>query len=98
MPRLIDANKLDEIRDIINYADYPMNYIDKAPTVDAQPVIHAKWEKEMTIYGWDGCSYQCSKCGRSVHIDTVMEDINIDYPYCHCGAKMDKEIKDGKVD
>ncbi len=47
------------------------------------------WIKEESIYGWDGKSYQCSVCGRSIHLDTAVEDLE-DYPYCHCGAKMVK--------
>lgn len=47
------------------------------------------WIKEETIYGWDNKSYQCSVCGRSIHLDTLVEDLD-DYPYCHCGAKMVK--------
>jgi hypothetical protein len=46
-----------------------------------------KWIKEMSLLGWDGCSYQCSECGRSIHLDTEVEDL-IDYPYCHCGVEM----------
>jgi hypothetical protein len=46
-----------------------------------------KWIKEMSWLGWDGCSYQCSECGRSIHLDTEVEDL-IDYPYCHCGVEM----------
>ena len=45
------------------------------------------WIKEETPYGWDGHSYQCSVCGRSIHLDTFFEDLT-DYPYCHCGVKM----------
>lgn len=48
------------------------------------------WTKEETIYGWDKKSYQCSCCGRSIHLDTVMESLD-DYPYCHCGAEMEME-------
>jgi len=51
------------------------------------------WIKEETIYGWDGKSYQCSCCGRSIHLDTVMEDLD-DYLYCHCGAKMESGGKE----
>ena len=32
-------------------------------------------------------TYHCSVCGRILHKDRV-EDICVDYPYCHCGAKM----------
>lgn len=49
--------------------------------------IKGHWIKEKSIFGWDGHSYQCSECGRSIHLDTEMEDLE-DYPYCHCGAKM----------
>lgn len=52
------------------------------------------WIKEESPYGWDGHSYQCSECGRSIHLDTIMEDLE-DYPYCHCGAYM-REVEDGK--
>ena len=53
-----------------------------------------KWIKEENTLGWDGHSYQCSVCGRSIHLDTEVEDLE-DYPYCHCGAEM--EIgEDGK--
>lgn len=31
--------------------------------------------------------YHCSECGRTVKED-CMEDIQLDYPFCHCGAKM----------
>lgn len=49
--------------------------------------IKGHWVKEESPFGWDGHSYQCSECGRSIHLDTEMEDLE-DYPYCHCGADM----------
>lgn len=62
-----------------------------------EPTTEAHWIKEETPHGWDGNSYQCSKCGRSIHIDPMIEDITIDYPYCHCGAKMNNtSIEDEK--
>lgn len=45
------------------------------------------WIKEKSRYGWDGKSYVCSECGRSIHLDSDVEDLR-DYPYCHCGAQM----------
>lgn len=35
--------------------------------------------------------YKCSECGRTVKDDTGY-DVTKDYPYCHCGAKM-QEVK-----
>lgn len=52
-----------------------------------------RWIKEESILGWDGYSYQCSNCGRIIHLDTVIEDLS-DYPYCHCGAKMNGGSED----
>lgn len=53
-----------------------------------------RWIKEESILGWDGYSYQCSNCGRSIHLDTVIEDLS-NYPYCHCGAEMSGGKEDG---
>lgn len=33
-------------------------------------------------------SYKCSECGRTVRDDTGY-DVCKDYPYCHCGARME---------
>ena len=45
------------------------------------------WIKEEFVGDWDGRSYVCPECGRSIQIDLGFESLN-DYPYCHCGAKM----------
>ena len=37
-------------------------------------------------------SYECSECGRIVRDDTGY-DVYTGYPYCHCGAKMNKETE-----
>lgn len=68
--------------------------IDNAIILPANKRRTAKWIKEKSVYGWDGHSYQCSECGRSIHLDTELEDLS-DYPYCHCGCEM--EVKDGKA-
>lgn len=66
--------------------DFLINYIEQLPPVTPQPKI-GHWIKEKSVHGWDGNSYQCSECGRSIHIDSEVEDLS-DYPYCHCGSKM----------
>lgn len=65
------------------------NKIKNLPPVTPQPKM-GHWRKEKSIHGWDGYSYQCSVCGRSIHLDIEVEDLE-DYPYCHCGAKMGSE-------
>lgn len=54
-----------------------------APTLDVKPVIRGKWLSVSNATS----IYSCSKCGRIVEKDPV-EDLQIDYPYCHCGADM----------
>lgn len=50
-----------------------------APTVDAQPVMHGRWEAGYLIH-----KYGCSCCG--ARQDMIS-------PYCpNCGAKMDQEV------
>ncbi len=85
-------------RQIINWVesdDYGKSLFDLHKRIDTLPIITSKpkeghWIKEKSLYGWDGKSYQCSVCSRSIHIDPEVEDLN-DYPYCHCGAIMKSE-------
>lgn len=69
-----------------------MDKVRELPRVTPQESKTGHWIKEESICGWDGRSYQCSECGRSIHLDTEVEDLE-DYPYCHCGAKM-QEVKE----
>ena len=69
-----------------------LGLIEKAPTVDATPVVHARWiyEKE-TLATSSG--YCCSACRRPRWISP---DVPEAFKYCpKCGAKMDGERKDG---
>lgn len=99
---MIDADKL--ARRIAGHSDYHGDSIlcaiycmaeGQATNTPIKPIKRrkrktAKWIKETSVYGWDGHSYQCSECGRSIHLDTEMEDLS-DYPYCHCGCEMEDE-------
>ncbi len=56
--------------------------IDEAPTIEAEPVKHGKWEIKQC--GWSDYDCMCSVCGAS-----GTPDCN----YCHeCGAKMDGDV------
>lgn len=59
--------------------------INNAPTIEAEPVRHGRWEavtesvwnlQTPVLQGW-----RCSLCGRE---EPQKE------PYCHCGAKMEE--------
>jgi DNA-directed RNA polymerase subunit RPC12/RpoP len=56
----------------------------RAKTVDAAPVVHARWED-------DHMDYKCSACGTSFHDDMFWIQGDCIAPkYCpNCGAKMD---------
>lgn len=85
--RLIDADELEYrkcsfkggvIEDILYKKD-----IKRAATVDAQPVIHAKWE-QVKYPDYMICYFKCSKCGKT--------GAAVRFKYCpNCGAKMDGE-------
>lgn len=83
--RLIDADKL-----LIALPSPEMRVtkqlIEEAPTIDAEPVKHGHW---IIIDDVEKFLAKCSECGR-------VEDTRLieNYPYCHCGAKMD--LKDGE--
>ena len=94
MPRYIDALEIRytyrPVGGDIAYKDE----IEALPTADVTPVIHAHWiYKGDSHYGLnDWCHrFECSVCGREVKLHTK-KDI-AEFPYCHCGAKMDEENK-----
>lgn len=66
--------------------------IRNAPTVDAVPVVHGRWEYGENESGYDG--YYCSKCFGHVRWYGKASEQSINfiekYNYCpFCGARMD---------
>lgn len=57
------------------------------PTADVEEIRHAKWiykgHHEMM-----GHAFQCSVCERWMFANSTKHVIG-EYPYCHCGAKME---------
>lgn len=60
--------------------------VHKAAAADVAPVIRGSWN----LLRHDKFSdvYQCSECGRKVSL-THGRDVLEQFPYCHCGAKME---------
>ena len=83
--RPIDADALNIDREHFDtYADYShaFDMIDNAPTIDAVPVRHGKWEMKPDPFGFFHDIPVCSECGRT----TKMREKTL---YCpHCGARM----------
>lgn len=89
--RLIDADALGVGKANIDVFEHPayadgwntlIDIIEKAPTVEAEPVRHGHWEY------WAGSLVKCSVCGYE-YTDWLVCD-----NYCgNCGAKMDEETE-----
>lgn len=102
MGRLIDADRLKDIleygmlcnvpNDAVNTEEEKLNdwvqeVVDKAPTVETIPVIHAYWIKRF---------YNCYECSNCHNLINMLERKT---NYCKdCGAKMDLENENGKID
>ena len=83
--------------------------IDKLEQVDTAPVVNGNWNircethRDYSTGEVDEDFYlECSVCNRKVW-DVSQDDVLLgrygkicsDYPYCHCGAKMDLEVTNG---
>lgn len=93
MSRYIDAELImfKEMYDIGNYLARK-EQIDDIPTADVAPVVHARWDSVGFDRFWNKFIFGCTRCQRRVKV-SKREDLK-DFPYCHCGARMDKEVKD----
>lgn len=66
----------------------PIAKIECAPAADVVPVVYGRWLCGQTV-AWH-TRYSCSVCGRSIEICVEDKKDGLhQYPYCHCGAKMD---------
>ena len=103
MGRLIDADALkewvDEFVSVYKKSDKKeiRDYIECAPTIDAEPVRLGKWiVKENHGTGWYRIT--CSECGEDVTSTApcigYMPIIKVLWDYCpDCGARMDGDEK-----
>ena len=95
MTRYIDINNINlrgiavfdqDFEALIPLSDVRMA-LQTTPTADVQEVRHGKW-----IYcghhEFHGHVFECSVCGRYLFANSK-EDVYVEYPYCHCGAKME---------
>lgn len=105
MPRLIDADALlssFDVRKVVEYdesgcgMDYkavPVEAIENASTIDAEPVQHGRWIDMQEDDATEGM-WRCSACGSDQYFD-IMTPVECGAYYCpNCGAKMDVEVQD----
>ena len=78
--RLIDADAL--VRKYPWFVSRSMKFnLDLAHTIDAVPVVHARWQE-----------HHCTNCWAKCVTAKTPQDfvINVETPFCpHCGARMD---------
>ena len=88
-----------EINKSGKYTDYECGlddayaYANDMELANVEPARHARWVPVTNAIHCDNeawVQYQCSDCGRVIWVDHNAESLS-DYPYCHCGAKMDEE-------
>ena len=76
------------------WVDDAICLIEDATTADVAPVRHGRWL--LITAGYRNFGWCCSECGRSVSINCDEElrqsMLEKEYPFCHCGAKMDGGI------
>jgi hypothetical protein len=84
--RLIDADALKmAFEEDGHLSGYIEEYIDDAPSVDAVPVVHARWVHEQRYGDSGGWVWRCTACRRE-----SITPIIFAMKYCNaCGAKMD---------
>ncbi len=101
--RLIDADALlsgfdvrkvteyDESGCGVDYKAVPVDVIENAPTIDAEPVRHGRWIDMQDGDATEGM-WRCSVCGSDGYFDILTPEEAGCY-YCHnCGAKMDGDV------
>lgn len=106
MSRYIDADKLieqfkerhgnrSEYLKIYTLSEI-INVIDQQPTADVEEVQYGKWIYE-DYHETMGHAFQCSVCMRWMFTNSP-EYVVEEYPYCHCGAKIEsvKELEEKK--
>lgn len=87
--RLIDADELihlyfddEDGKPVFDFV--PWEFVENAPTIEAEPVKHGRWITEGLVDGNQNRYCRCSECGKG---DT--QAISQRVPYCwYCGADM----------
>lgn len=75
-----------------NYILIDKPHINELDWFKGEPIKIGQWVLEDTWRDEDGYlnyEYKCSNCGRLISVWDKKE--LKEYPYCHCGAKMNKE-------
>lgn len=98
--RLIDADALVQDTEYDDYHDSFLSFsyvqIDDAPTIEAEPVRHGRWETWGYVFHgieWKRCSC-CGKCADVSYYGLLEGEFKMSTPaICgRCGARMDAPL------
>ena len=86
----VDIEDIWNPRIRIAYVSQVKELIDKAPTIEAEPIRHSHWDDDSVMF-----YRKCPECGRCVEWNkNIFLDGNGEYNFCpNCGAKMNEVIK-----
>ena len=69
-------------------------HLKNMPSVQPKPKT-GHWINIEDKTDWYDATYKCSCCGREIITPYELKNnLYSDYPYCHCGAKMESEDKE----
>lgn len=92
--RTIDADALKE--ELLRLGFYPAivaRAIEKAPTIDAVPVVRAEWKQKTGFDADNNAIFECTNC---LHGDVHAKGAEV--PFCwFCGADMRRGGTDGEI-
>lgn len=76
---------------------WELNYYEIKEAINSIPTVEPKVGKWIRItQGLVVEKYACSVCGRIIEDGESEALLFIKYPYCHCGAKMERKIGERK--
>ncbi len=93
--RLIDADAKELRQRInINFGSVTRfivkSILKDAPTIEAEPVKHGRWEKTEDDFYMGLTIFKCSVCREEWVFEDMSDVDGLNYHYCpNCGAKMD---------
>ena len=94
--RLVDADDLVKRiwygnTDPVILRGYASGLVDAAPTIEAEPVKHGRWEWNEDEFYMGLTTMTCSLCREEWCFEDVFDVESLNYRYCpSCGAKMDE--------
>lgn len=85
---LIDVNNIDCTKlpkKLYPYMKDILDFFDVQPTIDARPIIHAKWKR----FAMSTIAFECSNCKVICQNAYSLETSKNNFNFCpNCGAKM----------